>query len=1284
MTSKLDNITPPGYTKPNEISEGAFGQVLKVTHERSGIEYAVKVLPILKERDKERVSREVEMLTRFAHPRIVRLHESIDMGGHHAIVMELGTRSLNDLISEYESRNALIPLPLTVMILVDICEGLLWMHTHSSGSTAHGDLKPENVLLRVNNRAFLCDLGGSAPLDQQMTSTIGELGTFEYNSPERVMDSKGMATPASDVWSLGVLAYRMATGKSLFEGLTLPQLCRALDQFSESRIPTTIPSLVRDVLLKLLEPNVALRATTTALFEGGLLERMLGPETPLSKMKSTLLATRVDEIKQSSSDAKMKEKTMKLDMEKQKLLEETKTLERQLRLLQMSLQRTCERNIELEKEELAQRGHLLTTRFSPLSIKPEVKALSHSLQMPALQFLFGSSAFFDVSGNTVTQLKMRKNKNWCTTLFAEPFSDGVVSVAITVLALPEEMDGLMFGLVDTLSRQIEESDKLGDAFPNSIALALRSGTLHVTLPSTLQREKTIPIYAGMGEGDRVVLEVDMDARPRTAVFIINGTVPLTFVSGLPPSIQFGFSMKNKGVSVRLDGISRLNRATPFGKVKEIKWNLDNLEDSEDMYMNGMRSSVLTVQTHMPSLVFQEPSLFRVEDNRIARTYPAAGEAHKYFIPTWSSFFLAEPISEGIVAFSITPPVKRDMFDTYFFGLIDGTAPIPKELQNLGKLKSSIGLSSEGELHFVTSEGHQKIDVPFWTKLFEPDVVEVNMDSNPRTAQFFANGESVNVVVVGLPESVRVGFSVLSPGVQIRFDRITNLVRASPFTDLMEEFEWPTTKPPHPAESEKTGTSIEKKKRQFPTMKLPELLFTHKSHFIVRNNVLTRTEKGTDEKGRNRPSTVLFSEPITKGVVSVTFVVLTLAESTEDEELVTFGLLDSSVAVPDLGQTLDSVGLSTSGDINVFNQIKLETFASWPLSEKDRVVVEVNMDSTPRTVQFFVNGKTIGRYVSGIPDSVRIGFSADVMGTSLQITSIVRSTQPTPLADTMEEIKWTGTEQSLKERAEKHGQPIRREPEGSIPALLCRNWEHFKIEGNVITRTSFGSNGLDTPFSTVMLDGVVTNTIQSVTITILALHQTGRSFGVVMVGGLCAGRPIPKSPYGLGFTEKESFLPRCSDSFALCSSDGTIHRSGGKMNAYSSHSLLRVGDQVVLEVNTRSQPEISRFFVNGKAGQNNISCCFESLTIGFSLAGPGTSIRIDAVTELDQPTDKSKLQPSRCPPLPPPPRKVAAREHPDYQPFFAKLKDGKSSVVLAMKMRLKGLNPEALSDPDILV
>ncbi|KAK2946170.1 hypothetical protein BLNAU_18914 [Blattamonas nauphoetae] len=1158
------------------------------------------------------------------------------MGGHQAIVMEFGTRSLKDLINEYEARNELIPLPLTVMILSDICEGLLWMHTHSSGPTAHGDLKPENVLLRENNRAFLCDLGGSAPMDQQLTQTIAEMGTFEYNSPERVMDSKGTATPASDVWSLGVLAYRMVTGKSLFEGLTLPQLCLTLGLFNESKIPTTIPSLVRDVLLKMLEPNVALRATTTALFEGGLLERMLGPETALSQMKDIQLATRAKEIMELSSDAKVKEKTMELEMEKQKLLEETKELENQLRSLQMSLQRTSTRNVELEKEEkLEQRQNLLATHTSTIQLESEHCIRSTKLKMPTLQFHkddinnINESSHFDVSGSKITRTGHDKDKRWSTTLFEEPISKGVVSVAITVLAIPETTDseeGLMFGLVDALSRPIQVDDQLGGSFPNSIAFAPMTESLFIALPSTKQRKKQIPLSGGMAEGDRVVLEVDMDARPRTAVFIINGTVSLTFVSGLPPSIRFGLSMKNEGVSVRYDGMSRLKQATPLRRVNEIEWNPEDLRDSEDMYMNGNRANVLTIHPEMPSLVFTDPSHFRVEDNLLTSTGLATNERLWRIKPKWSSFLISEPIHEGIVAVSFTF-LSVDNPDTECrFGLIDGTTLIPEKGQKLGDVKNSIALSSTGELHFLGSHEENRHLVSSGVGNNESLVVEINMDSNPRTAQFFVNGKSATAVVVDLPESVRVGFSAKGVGMRVRFDRITTLSEGNPFTDHLNEFKWSDTDPLQVAEigegtshtdtdddNEDDATDVDEKKRQLPTMKLPELLFTDKSHFIIRNNVLTRTEKGSDKKGRTRPSTVLFSEPITKGVVSVTFVVLTLAKSIEQEGFVNFGLLDARATVPRLGLVLgkdvkDSIALSTSGDVHVFNKIKLKEYCSDP-SKMNRIVMEVNMDSTPRTVQFFINGQVGQCYVSGIPESVRIGFSADVMGTSLQIASIIHSTQATPIANKMKEIKWSDTKQSLKERNDIPSNTSRRPAEGSMPALLSRNPEHLQIEGNVITHTALGSSELTSPFSTVMLDGVVEKAIKSVTVTILALPETENSIGVVMIGCLSNGRHIPKSPKGLGIGKKTSF--------ALCSSDGYLYDSEREMNSKPNHSPLQVGDQVVLEVNTQSTPDISRFLVNGKAGETDFSGSSAEYMIGFSLAGLGTSIRIDAVTELDK-------------------------------------------------------------------
>ncbi|KAK2954862.1 hypothetical protein BLNAU_10192 [Blattamonas nauphoetae] len=142
----------------------------------------------------------------------------------------------------------------------------------------------------------------------------------------------------------------------------------------------------------------------------------------------------------------------------------------------------------------------------------------------------------------------------------------------------------------------------------------------------------------------------------------------------------------------------------------------------------------------------------------------------------------------------------------------------------------------------------------------------------------------------------------------------------------------------------------------------------------------------------------------------------------------------------------------------------------------------------------------------------------------------------------------------------------------MPALLSRNPNHFKIEGNVITRMDFDSNGLPAPFSTVMIDEVLAKT-RYVAITILALPQTESSRGVVMFGGIWNDHHIPKSPKGLGFGHNESF--------ALCSFDGLLYRPIPVKKDPSCHPPLQVGDQVVLEVEADSDRAKSRYFVNGQ-------------------------------------------------------------------------------------------------------
>ena len=110
---------------------------------------------------------------------------------------------------------------------------------HEAG-IVHRDLKPSNVIVTDEGRAVLVDFGIARSADAEpLTSTGTIVGTVDYISPEQCAGHT--ATPASDLWSLGMLAYECLTGHKPFRRESTVATALAVLQTSLPRAATTCP-----------------------------------------------------------------------------------------------------------------------------------------------------------------------------------------------------------------------------------------------------------------------------------------------------------------------------------------------------------------------------------------------------------------------------------------------------------------------------------------------------------------------------------------------------------------------------------------------------------------------------------------------------------------------------------------------------------------------------------------------------------------------------------------------------------------------------------------------------------------------------------------------------------------------------------------------------------------------------------------------------------------------------------------------------------------------------------
>lgn len=193
---------------------GANGSVFEALDRRSGTRVAIKALreryhlsPDLR----ARFTREASILARLRHPNVIALRELCESDGVLFMVLELVDGS--SLAQRLEEVGRL-PVEETVRVMHDLASALV--HVHQSG-IVHRDVKPDNVLVSVDGgRAVLTDFGIAALERDDPWGAGWAPGTPQFMPPEQ---SEGRsADPRCDIYSLGVVGYRMLSGILPFDG----------------------------------------------------------------------------------------------------------------------------------------------------------------------------------------------------------------------------------------------------------------------------------------------------------------------------------------------------------------------------------------------------------------------------------------------------------------------------------------------------------------------------------------------------------------------------------------------------------------------------------------------------------------------------------------------------------------------------------------------------------------------------------------------------------------------------------------------------------------------------------------------------------------------------------------------------------------------------------------------------------------------------------------------------------------------------------------------------------
>ncbi|MEV4461221.1 serine/threonine-protein kinase, partial [Microbispora sp. NPDC049633] len=253
-----DTVLGGRYRLTSPIAAGGMGEVWRADDELLGREVAIKLLGRHVADDatfRDRFRSEARITAALTDPGIAQVFDYGETDGLAYLVMELVR---GEPLSAILARNGALGPEVTLDVVQQAARGLYAAHR---AGVIHRDVKPGNLLVTEDGQVKITDFGIARALEAApLTATGLILGTAQYVSPEQA--SGTALTPASDVYSLGVVAYECLTGRPPFTAETPVALALRHLNDTPPPLPGTVPAPVAALVMAMLAKDPAARPET--------------------------------------------------------------------------------------------------------------------------------------------------------------------------------------------------------------------------------------------------------------------------------------------------------------------------------------------------------------------------------------------------------------------------------------------------------------------------------------------------------------------------------------------------------------------------------------------------------------------------------------------------------------------------------------------------------------------------------------------------------------------------------------------------------------------------------------------------------------------------------------------------------------------------------------------------------------------------------------------------------------------------------------------------------------